>query len=131
MYYKNNLILTKGVMMRIHLSWLAFIAGIFAISSFAYAVDESAVILVIHNQKFEPTTLLLPAGVKVKIIIRNQDPMPVEFESHDLSREIIVRGHGESPVYIGPIETGSYQFFNDFNRNMQGLIVVAPTGKGH
>jgi plastocyanin len=118
-------------MMRIHFFWLPILACVFTFNDFAYAVDEAAAVMVIHNQQFEPSNLLLPAGVKVKIIIRNQDPMPVEFESHDLSREIIVRGHGESPVYVGPLETGSYQFFNDFNRTMQGLIVVTPTGKGN
>ena len=41
-------------------------------------------------------------------------------------------GHGQAIVYIGPLKAGSYNFFNDFNRSMQGTIVVKPaadTGK--
>ena len=80
--------------------------------------------LTIKDNLFQPSQLAIPAGKKVKLLIRNQDGLPVEFESSDLSREVIVPGHGEVTIYLGPIDSGSYQFFNDFNHNMQGSIVV-------
>jgi hypothetical protein len=113
-------------MMRILCLSLAILAGLFAICNLAFAADESPAILVIHNQQFDPNKLTLPAGTKIKIVIRNLDDLPAEFESSDLSREVIVAGHGEVTIYIGPLEPGNYQFFNDFNHEMQGTIVAKP-----
>ncbi len=111
-----------AVLARFFLTYI--VAGIFAIPGFAFAADP--LVLAIHDNQFEPKQLALPAGVKVKLVIRNLDGIPAEFESSDLSREVIVRGHGEVTIYIGPLDPGNYQFFNDFNHEMQGTIVVQP-----
>ncbi len=106
------------------ISLIAILAGIFAIPGFAFAADP--LVLAIHDKQFEPNQLSIPSGIKVKLVIRNQDGIPAEFESSDLSREIIVPGHGEATIFVGPLEPGSYQFFNDFNHEMQGTIVAKP-----
>jgi len=102
-----------------------FCAGLLAVPALALAAAESPVLLM-HNKQFEPKQLEVPGGIKVKLVVRNMDAIPAEFESYDLSREVVVPGHGEVDIYIGPLEPGSYEFFNDFNRDMQGLIVVKP-----
>ena len=99
------------------------LSGAFALSCPALAA-ESLPVLVIHGQQFEPGELALPAGTKLKLVIRNQDPLPAEFESSDLSREVLVPANGEVTIYVGPLEPGRYQFFNDFNRAMQGTVVA-------
>ena len=104
------------------------LAGWFAFSAAAFAADP--VTLVIHDKHFEPEHLQLPAGVKLKLVVRNQDAIPAEFESYDLSREVVVPGHGEVTIYIGPMDPGSYGFFNDFNHDMQGTITAGPAAKG-
>jgi len=111
------------VLARLFLTY--FVAGISAIPSLAYGADSSP-LLAIHDNQFEPKQLVIPAGVKLKLVIRNQDGMPAEFESYDLSREVVVPGHGEVTIFIGPLNPGNYQFFNDFNHDMQGSIVVKP-----
>lgn len=103
---------------------------VYALSSLAFAA-QSLPLLVIHGKQFEPTELALPAGTKIKLIIRNQDALPAEFESYDLSREVIVPANGEVTIYVGPLEPGRYQFFNDFNRAMQGTVVVNAVVKGN
>ena len=35
-------------------------------------------------------------------------------------------GMAKSTIFIGPLDPGSYQFFNDFNHDMQGTIVAKP-----
>ncbi len=102
------------------------LVGAFAINNLVLAADEPPAILAIHNQQFDPNKLIIPSGVKMKVVVRNQDGMPAEFESYDLSREVVVPGHGEVTIYIGPLEPGTYQFFNDFNHEMQGTIVAKP-----
>jgi hypothetical protein len=110
--------------MRIFLLLSAILTGVFSLNSLVLAAEESPVMLAIHNQQFEPNKLTIPTGAKVKIVIRNLDGKPVEFESYDLSREVVVPGHGEVTVYVGPLEPGIYQFSNDYNPKMQGSIVA-------
>ena len=109
---------------------LTLLATTFLFNNLVMAADEPAATLLIDHQKFSPSQLSVAAGIKTKIVIRNQDTMPIEFESYDLSREIVVPRHGEVTIYIGPLESGSYQFFNDFDHDMQGSVIVKP-GKGN
>lgn len=94
----------------------------------AYA--DAPLTVAIKDRAFIPQEITVPAGVKVELLIRNQDALPAEFESYDLSREIVVPAHGQVKVYIGPLDPGRYRFFNDFYQSAQGWVVVpAPTGK--
>ncbi|MGA7748739.1 MAG: cupredoxin domain-containing protein [Gallionella sp.] len=115
--------------MRVPLLLPAILASVLCISSLVLAADDSAPILTMHNQRFDPNKLIIPAGTKVKIVIRNLDSIPDEFESYDLSREVIVPGHGEVTIYVGPLNPGTYQIFNDYNLPMQGSIVAKPAVK--
>jgi hypothetical protein len=107
-----------------HLFFACIATGILVMPGSAFAADP--LLLSIHDSRFEPELLAIPAGVKLKLVIRNPGDLPIEFESTDLSREVIVRGHGETTIFIGPLDPGSYRFFNDFNREMQGTIVAKP-----
>ncbi len=108
---------------------ILFCLLLFPLATFAADTDYA---LNIKDQRFQPNELIIMAGQKAKLVIRNQDGMPAEFESSDLSREVIVPGHGEIVIYVGPLEPGTYQFFNDFNHEMKGSIVVNPaSNKGH
>ncbi len=115
--------------MRILFMSLTMLVGVFSTSNSALAAESLPLMLVVHDNRFEPEQLTLPTGVKLKLLIRNLDTNPIEFESFDLSREIIVPGHGEVTIYVGPLEPGSYQFFNDFNHEMRGSIMAKPETK--
>lgn len=112
--------------MRIPVFQTAILAGVLCINSLALAANDSSSILLMHNQRFDPDKLIVPAGIRVKIVLRNLDPTPNEFESYDLSREVIVPGHSEVAIYVGPLNPGSYQIFNDYNLAMQGSIIAKP-----
>ena len=82
-------------------------------------------VLTLKNHQFSPKELLIPAGQKVKITVRNQDPTPAEFESSDLNREKVISGSAEIVVFNGPLDAGRYSFFDDFHRETtNGTIVV-------
>lgn len=103
-----------------------FLFGMLSQGGAASAADIAPVVLTIKNKQFDPQNLPLPSGVKLKMLIRNLDEIPAEFESYDLSREVVVPAHGEVNIYIGPLEQGNYQFINDFNHDMHGSIEVMP-----
>jgi heme/copper-type cytochrome/quinol oxidase subunit 2 len=95
----------------------------------AYAAEPLTKHLTIKNRVFTETDLVVPANTKVELIVNNDDLIPAEFESSDLSREVVVPGHTSVVVYIGPLSPGKYNFFNDFNRAAQGWVMVNPPDK--
>lgn len=102
---------------------LAFAATLLAAASIASA-DPGPLQIEIKAQAFVPAEIHVPAGVKVQLHVVNDDALPAEFESTDLSREIVVPAHKDVNVYIGPLDAGRYRFFNDFHQESQGWVVV-------
>lgn len=81
--------------------------------------------IAIKNHRFEPEELTIPSDTKVKLVVKNLDPTPEEFESYDLNREKIIRGRKEAVIFIGPLDAGTYGFFGEFNpKTAQGRIIV-------
>jgi plastocyanin len=81
--------------------------------------------IVIKDHKFHPDRVEVPAGVKVKLIVDNQDPTPEEFESYEFNREKVIMGNSKVTVFVGPLEAGEYPFFGEFNpETAQGMLVV-------
>lgn len=80
----------------------------------AFANSDSYTIL-IKNHRFEPSDLKVPAGKKIKLVIKNTDSTPEEFESHELKREKVISGKGKATIIIGPLAPGKYPFFGEFN----------------
>jgi plastocyanin len=110
-------------------AWLVLCA-VLAFAAAAQAADETPTVqLAITQHRFSPGEVRVPAGVRVKLLVRNDDALPAEFESYDLSREVVVPGHSQVTVYIGPLAAGRYNFFNDFDRSAQGWVVVGQPAK--
>jgi hypothetical protein len=91
----------------------------------ALHAEETTVLLIIRNHKFEPTEVVIPAGQKVKLVIENQDSTPEEFESYELNREKVVPAKGSVVIFVGPLQAGRYPFFGDFNRDSAKGALVA------
>jgi hypothetical protein len=104
--------------------WLG--AGVLAAAPCAALRAEDAPIpIVIKDHRFDPAELQVPAGVKLKLLVKNLDTTPEEFESHTLHREKVVPGGSEITVFVGPLDPGTYDFFGDFNpATAQGRIIA-------
>lgn len=111
--------------MRVLLFFAALAGGMLTATGSCYAGDEAPV-LTLRNKQFVPQELTVPAGVKIKLVVRNEDSVAAEFESYDLSREVVIAAQGQATIYIGPLKPGSYGFFNDFDRSMTGSIMAQP-----
>ena len=108
-----------------HSSYLIIPAVLLLAAATTAQADPTESRLVIKDHRFDPATLALPAGQKVKLVIENQDPTPEEFESHPLNREKVVPGHSKAIVYIGPLDPGTYPFFGEFNPKMATGTIIA------
>jgi hypothetical protein len=102
---------------------LAFALLILALPLQAQAAEEF--ILTIQNHRFEPETLKIPTGQKVKIMVVNKDATPEEFESYELNREKIIKGNSSGVVFVGPLDPGTYPFFGEFNMGTAKGQIVA------
>ena len=93
------------------------------ISNTSFAANEY--IIEIKNHQFKPAILTIAKGKKTKLIIKNLDNTPEEFESHDLNREKIILGNKKATIFLGPLAEGEYSFFGEFNpKTAQGKIIV-------
>jgi plastocyanin len=104
-------------------------AGRFAVMLvFAFAApalaDDPSFSIVLKNNQFTPSEVQIPGGVKVKLIVRNENSTPSEFESTQFHREKIVSPGQEITVFVGPLDPGSYEFFDDFHPETRGHLVV-------
>jgi len=97
----------------------------FGVTVPAGAEEPPSFEIVIKNHKFEPPVLEVPANTKIKLIVKNQDPTPEEFESYELNREKVIPGNSQTIIFIGPLDPGTYPFFGEFNQaTAQGKIVA-------
>jgi len=107
-----------------HAAAAALIAGV-AFTALPARADDPTVRITIKDHKFDPEVVEVPAGVRVTVIVRNEDSTPEEFESNELRREKVIPGGQEGTIYIGPLKPGSYEFFGDFNpKTARGHIVA-------
>jgi hypothetical protein len=89
----------------------------------AARADDSTVIA-IKDGKFVPREVVVPANTKLKLTVRNQDKSMAEFESVELHREKTVGPGQEISVFVGPLDAGSYEFFDDFHPENRGHLVA-------
>jgi hypothetical protein len=99
--------------------------GLLFSSLSAHAGDEPSFTLVIKNHEFTPAELTIPAGVKVKLLIHNQDSTPEEFESYELGREKIIPAGQQVVVFVGPVKPGRYPFFGEFHADIAKGVLIA------
>ena len=102
----------------------SLIAALSLLSLSAWAADAEFA-LAIRDHRFEPAEIRVPAGLKVKLVVHNQDATAEEFESHELNREKLIAPGTKANVFIGPLAPGRYPFFGDFHEKTATGVVIA------
>jgi len=95
-----------------------------AFTGAALAQDPSFTIT-IKDHRFDPSEIQVPAGKKIRLIVKNLDPTPEEFESSDLKREKVIPGKSEATIVIGPLKPGTYKFVGEFHESTAKGSIVA------
>ena len=86
--------------------------------------DVPSFAISLKNNQFVPAEVQISAGAKVKLVVRNDNQTPSEFESTQLHREKLVGPGQEISVFVGPLDPGSYEFFDDLHPQTRGHLVV-------
>ncbi|MDX2095573.1 MAG: cupredoxin domain-containing protein [Alphaproteobacteria bacterium] len=101
---------------------LRAMAMVLAAAPLAHAADYT---ITLQNQQFTPANLEVPAGEKVAITVKNADSRAAEFESYDLNREKIISAGGQIKIFVGPLDAGTYRYFDEFNADKAKGTITA------
>jgi plastocyanin len=112
---------TAVPLMRHVLSIAALLSVALALPAWA---DDPSFSIVLKNNHFIPSEVQIPSGVKVKLVVKNENQTTSEFESNQFHREKVVGPGQEITVYVGPLDAGSYEFFDDFHPSTRGHLLV-------
>ena len=99
-------------------------AGLLLICASPAFADAPTIAVALRDHQFVPAEIPVPAGVKVELIVHNEQTVIAEFESTSLHREQVVPAGGQIHVFVGPLDPGRYEFFDDFNISTRGNLVV-------
>ena len=104
---------------------VAVVAALVALALAAPAVaDIPSFPISLKDGQFVPSEVQIPAGVKVKLIVHNNNSTPSEFESNQFHREKVVAPGEDITVFVGPLDPGNYEFFDDFHPSTRGHLIV-------
>jgi hypothetical protein len=107
-----------------------FAVAALAVASLFAATESTAAELLTYTivakgGTLTPAELNVPAGVRFKIVIRNEGTGPIEFESRDLRKEKVLGPGAQSFVVVAPLRPGVYDYFDEFHPDTsKGRIVV-------
>jgi hypothetical protein len=92
----------------------------------AVAAEElPAFEIVVNDGYFKPKLIEVPAGRRVKLILINEGPGPLEFENDEMHIEKVLNAGARSFVVLPPLKPGQYDFVDEFNPITGELTVIA------
>ncbi len=104
---------------------IALLASVLSFLALPALAETKVFEITIKDHKFAPETVEVPAGEKVKLLIKNQDAAAEEFDSHDLKREKVISANSEASVLVGPLKAGEYNFVGEYHEDTAKGKLVA------
>ena len=89
------------------------------------SAQEQTFTLTIKNHAFTPTRLDVPANVKFKLVVKNEDNERAEFESKPMKLEKIIGPKAQITLNVGPLKPGEYPFVEEFHEDVAKGVLVA------
>lgn len=81
--------------------------------------------VVAKNGRLSPERIEVPSGKRIKLVIRNEGPGPIEFENLDLRVEKVLAPGGTSFVVIPPLRPGAHTFIDEFHQDTGSMQLIA------
>jgi heme/copper-type cytochrome/quinol oxidase subunit 2 len=89
------------------------------------SAQEPQFAIAIRDHQFYPSELHVPAGKKIKLVVKNEDATSEEFESYALNVEKRIKGHSSGTVWVGPLKPGRYEFIGeDHEKSADGVLIA-------
>lgn len=100
-------------------------AAAVAAAADARADEPLTFTVVMKDGRMAPATLPVPAGVKLRLVLRNDGAGPCEFENLGLRVEKVLAPGVSSTLVLHPLRPGSYRFVDEFHPDAPGMTLVA------
>lgn len=81
--------------------------------------------VIAKDGRLSPERLEVPAGQRVKLVVRNQGKSPIEFENLDMRVEKVLGPGASSFVVLPKMKPGEYEFIDEFHMDTGKMKVVA------
>ncbi len=95
----------------VFLAWPGMLLGGNAVA----AEELPAFDVVVRDGVFVPRTLEVPAGRRIKLILINEGPGPLELENDEMRIEKVLSAGARSFVVLPKLKPGEYDFVDEFN----------------
>ena len=110
-------------------AWLAAVlaaALLIALAPAAFAeADEFDYAIAVSGHRFNPESVTVIAGRKLRLYIDNQDPTVEVFTSKVLGVRKAVGGRSHATIELGPLKPGEYAFRGELHRKSAKGVIVA------
>ena len=103
------------------LAWSGMLLGGIAVA----AEELPAFEIVVRDGYFKPARIEVPAGQRVKLVLVNEGPGPLEFENDEMRIEKVLSAGARSFVVLPKLKPGEYDFVDEFNPITGELKVIA------
>jgi len=90
----------------------------------APALAQEKASIAIRDNGFAPAETQVSAGTKIELTITNQQQRAAEFESNALRREKVTPPGATGTIYVGPLQPGRYEFYDEFQPNNRDFLVA-------
>ncbi|MCA3187995.1 MAG: cupredoxin domain-containing protein [Pseudomonadota bacterium] len=81
--------------------------------------------VVARNGRLIPSRLEVPAGKRIKLVLKNEGPGPLEFENDEMRIEKVISAGVTSFVVLPSLKPGEYSFIDEFNPVTGELKLIA------
>ncbi|WP_228285161.1 cupredoxin domain-containing protein [Acinetobacter rathckeae] len=106
---------------------MAVMSGLLICATQAGAADRETIKLTLTEQGFVPNKIVIHQGQKILIQMTNNTQKVAELESYDMKFEKIATPHSTITVFAGPLNVGTYTFFDDYSATgVKGSLQATP-----
>jgi len=103
------------------LAWSGMLPGGNAVAAEELPTFE----IVVRDGVFIPARIEVPAGRRIKLMLINEGPGPLEFENDEMRIEKVLSAGARSFVVLPKLRPGEYDFVDEFNPITGELKVIA------
>ena len=105
----------------VSLGWSGMLAGGNAVAAGELPTFE----ITVNDGVFIPARIEVPSGQRVKLVLINEGPGPLEFENDEMHIEKVLNAGARSFVVLPKLKPGEYDFVDEFNPITGELKVIA------
>ena len=104
---------------------LGLLLSLSLVAQATQAGEMAAFEIVARDGRLYPERLEVPAGVKLKLTLRNEGKTPVEIENLELRVEKVLPPNAAAVITIQPLRPGSYTLIDEFHAETGKMVLVA------